>query len=104
MITFAYYIITMDAKTIEFYDRLKEQLANDREWPNEYLFKFIVPGDAQKVAQVEEHFDGMNADIQLRNSSNNNFTSVSVRVKMESAQAIVDKYIQLSSIEGLMAF
>lgn len=94
----------MDEKTREFYARLKEQLENDREWPNEYLFKFIVPGDSQKVAQVEEYFDGMGADIQLRNSSSNKFTSVSVRVKMQSAQAIVDKYIQLSAVEGLMAF
>ncbi|MDR0230124.1 MAG: DUF493 family protein [Flavobacteriaceae bacterium] len=94
----------MDTKTQEFYDRLKEQLETERTWPNEYLFKFIVPGDPKKVAQVEEHFDGLKADIQLRNSSSNNFTSVSVRVQMKSAQAIVDKYIALSTIEGLMSF
>lgn len=93
----------MDTKTQEFYDNLKEKLEQDRTWPNEYLFKFIVPADDHKIAKIEEAFDGMNADINLRNSSKGAFTSVSVKVQMQSAQAIIDKYIQLSTIEGLLS-
>lgn len=93
----------MDTKTTEFYKSLKEKLEQDRSWPNEYLFKFIVPSDDQKIAEIEQAFDGTGADINLRSSSKGSFTSVSIKVRMQSAQAIVDKYIQLSTIEGLVS-
>jgi len=44
----------MDDNTKEFYKRLKEQLEDDKTWPRPYLFKFIVPGEAHKIALVEE--------------------------------------------------
>jgi len=33
------------------FDNLKAQL-EQQEWPNVYLFKFIVPNDNQRLAQV----------------------------------------------------
>lgn len=93
----------MDTKTKEFYARLKEQLEQEMTLPGVYLYKFIVPGSPEKIARIEEAFDKTNADIQLRNSSKGAFTSVSVRVTMPSAQAIIDKYIELSTIEGLVS-
>jgi putative lipoic acid-binding regulatory protein len=93
----------MDTKTKEFYDRLKGELEKDKTWPGVYLYKFIVPGNPENIARIEEAFDKTDADIQLRNSSKGSFTSVSVKVTMPSAQAIVDKYIELSTIEGLLS-
>jgi hypothetical protein len=43
----------MDKKTEEFYDRLKVELDNSNTWPALYLFKFIVPSEADNVARVE---------------------------------------------------
>ncbi len=94
----------MDTKTKEFYESLKEKLELERAWPNEYLFKFIVPADESKIARIERSFDDMNAVINFRDSSKGTFTSVSIKVHMISAQAIVDKYIELSTIEGLLSF
>ena len=93
----------MDTKTKEFYESLKEKLEFERTWPNEYLFKFIVPADESKIAQIERAFDEMNPVINFRNSSKGTFTSVSIKVHMTSAQAIVDKYLELSTIEGLLS-
>ncbi|ALU26426.1 MULTISPECIES: DUF493 family protein [Myroides] len=93
----------MDDKTIEFYKRLKEQLEDDKMWPRPYLYKFIVPGEPEKIARVEEAFDGCNADIQIKNSSTGKFASVSVKLTVKNAQEIIDKYIAVSTIEGIVS-
>ncbi|WP_121967227.1 DUF493 family protein [Myroides sp. N17-2] len=93
----------MDDNTIEFYKRLKEQLEDDKTWPRPYLYKFIVPGDAEKIARVEEAFDGSNADIQIKNSSTGKFSSISVKLMVNSSQEIIDKYIAVSTIEGIVS-
>jgi hypothetical protein len=57
----------MDKKTEEFYDRLKVgQYSNT--WPALYLFKFIVPSEADNVARVELAFDCMGAVIKTTKS------------------------------------
>ncbi len=93
----------MDKKTEEFYHRLKEELTNSTLWPSEYLFKFIVPTDAEKVATIEKSFDSMGAVIQTNHSKTGKYTSVSVNVTMPSAQSVVDKYLELTAIEGIIS-
>lgn len=93
----------MDKKTEEFYQRLKEELINSTVWPAEYLFKFIVPSDNEKVTQVEEAFNQMGAVIETKQSKTGKYTSVSINVKMESAQSVIDKYLELSTIEGIIS-
>lgn len=87
----------------EFYKNLQEKLSNDTLWPSNYLFKFIVPTDADKIAKIEGIFDGTDAEISTRESSKGNFTSVSVRVKMKSAEAVIVKYKEVSVVEGIIS-
>ncbi|SCY64459.1 DUF493 family protein [Flavobacterium caeni] len=93
----------MDKKTEEFYARLKEELTHNTTWPAEYLYKFIVPTDTAKIAQVEAAFNQMGAVIKTTQSKNGNFTSVSVNVNMESPQHVIDKYIEVSAVEGIIS-
>lgn len=93
----------MDKKTQEFYERLKEELDNANVWPAEYLFKFIVPTDKQKVDKVENAFNAMGAVINTTQSKTGKFTSISVNVRMKSSQSIIDKYIEVSDIEGIIS-
>lgn len=93
----------MDKKTEEFYTRLKEELDNANTWPAEYLYKFIVPSDAQKIAQVEAAFNQMGAVIKTTQSKNGNFTSISVNVTMNGSQQVIDKYLEVSTIEGIIS-
>lgn len=58
----------MDKKTEEFYIRLKDELANTSIWPAPYLYKFIVPSDSHKIAQVEAAFNNMGAVIHTQQS------------------------------------
>jgi len=93
----------MDKKTEEFYIRLKEELKNTSAWPSNYLYKFIVPTDAKKIEEVENAFDNMGAVIQTQQSKNAKYTSVSINVTMDSPEAVVSKYIEVSGIEGIIS-
>lgn len=93
----------MDKKTEDFFANLKESLANTSDWPNEYLFKFIVPTDDQKVLEVENAFDNLGAVIKTHQSKTAKYTSVSINVMMENPDSIINKYIQLSTVEGIIS-
>jgi hypothetical protein len=93
----------MDSKTEEFYKRLKLELENGSTFPLPYLFKFIVPSSNQNISRIESAFDLMGAVIQTHTSRTGKFTSVSVSVTMPSSQSIIDKYIEVSDIEGIVS-
>ena len=93
----------MDKKTEDFYIRLKEELTNTSIWPTEYLFKFIVPSNAEKVEFVENAFNEMGAVINTTHSKTGKYTSVSISVQMKNPQSVIDKYKELSVVEGIIS-
>ena len=92
-----------DNNTTEFYERLKKQLEEDTTWPAPYLFKFIVPAILEKIAEIRAIFDGSDAEITTRDSAKGTYTSVSIKVTMDSADAVVEKYLEVSNIEGVIS-
>ncbi len=92
-----------DTKTEEFYARLLEQLKADTTWPAPYLYKFIVPADVQKIAQIEAIFNGTNAQINTRDSSKGTYTSLSIKVIMASPEKVIEKYKQVSQVDGVIS-
>ncbi|HIB48236.1 MAG TPA: DUF493 domain-containing protein [Flavobacteriaceae bacterium] len=92
-----------DKQKEEFYARLKEQLEGDTDWPSPYLYKFIVPASNEKIAEIEAIFDGTDALIQTRDSSKGTYTSVSIKVTMDSPDAVIAKYLQVSAVEGVIS-
>ena len=93
----------MDKNTEEFYERLKVELDMSNTWPAEYLFKFIVPTDAAKIQKVEEAFDCMGAVIKTTKSRTGKFTSISIDVQMKDSQELIDKYQEVSTVEGIIS-
>lgn len=93
----------MDKDTKEFYERLKAELNNSNTWPAEYLFKFIVPTDQEKIDKVENAFNSMGAVIETKNSKTGKYTSISIDVQMPNAQKIIDKYLELSTVKGIIS-
>jgi hypothetical protein len=93
----------MDQKTKEFYDRLKVELDKSNTWPTIYLFKFIVPTIHDNVERVEHAFDCMGAVINTKKSKTGKYTSISVDVTMKDSQQIVEKYLEVSTIEGIVS-
>ena len=92
-----------EKETREFYERLKKELDLSSTWPSIYLFKFIVPSEKENILRVEEAFDCMGAVIKTTKSKTGKFTSFSVDVMMKDSQEIIDKYIELSTIKGIIS-
>ena len=92
-----------EKETAEFYDRLKVELDNSNTWPAEYLYKFIMPSVGDNVEKVEKAFDGMGAVIKTTKSKTGKFTSVSIDVTMHSADGVISKYKEVSTIEGIVS-
>ena len=89
--------------TAEFYERLKVELDMSNTWPALYLFKFIVPSEADNVERVELAFDCMGAVIKTTKSKTGKFTSISVDVQVKDAQEIIDKYQEVATIKGIVS-
>jgi hypothetical protein len=90
-------------ETADFYKRLKIQLGENSSWPSVYLYKFIVPSELKKIAQIEAIFNDTKAAISIRESSKGTYTSVSVKMTMHSPDAVIEKYHEVSNIEGVIS-
>ncbi len=87
----------------EFYARLKEQLLEHTSWPSNYLYKFIVPTDEHKIAQIHEIFSNTGAVIELKKSKKGTYTSVSVTVYLKNPDEVIAKYKEVAVVEGVIS-
>ena len=87
----------------EFYARLKQQLLENTKWPSDYLYKFIIPTDAEKRAKINKIFDNTGAVIESKQSKNGKYTSISVNVRMKNPDAVIEKYKAVSTVEGVIS-
>jgi len=87
----------------EFYEKLKSQLYETNTWPAEYLYKFIVKSDIQKIAEIEAIFNNMGAVINTIESKNRKYTSISINVLLRDPEAVVTKYKEvIENVEGVI--
>ncbi|HBU76593.1 MAG TPA: DUF493 domain-containing protein [Muricauda sp.] len=94
----------MDNKdTEEFYAKLKEKLQESTTWPSTYLYKFIVPTDEQRISQIQDIFDNTGAVIESKKSKKGTYTSLSITVDLEDPDAVIQKYKEVSVVEGVIS-
>jgi hypothetical protein len=86
----------------DIYANLKEKLEEQGGWPQPYLFKFIIPSDNQKLAQIQALF-GENAQVTTRQSKTNKFISISAKEVMISPDEVIKVYKKAGEIEGVMS-
>ncbi len=84
------------------FDKLREQLNKEVNWPTIYMFKFIVPADNRKIALVEAKFSD-EAIVTQKQSSNGKYISITVKEAMLTAESIIEKYKEMEGIEGLIS-
>ena len=97
-------IMSTPSNPEEFYEKLKDQLHQTNSWPAEYLYKFIVKSDKQKIAELEVIFDNMGAVISTTESKKGKYTSVSVNLLMRNPDAVIEKYKEVAEkIEGVIS-
>ncbi len=87
----------------EFYERLREQLWEDTTWPSNYLYKFIVPTDTEKINYINKIFDNTGAVIESKKSKKGNYTSISITVNLKNPDEVIAKYKEVAVIEGVIS-
>ncbi|WP_086478143.1 MULTISPECIES: DUF493 family protein [Arenibacter] len=87
----------------DFYKRLKEQLATVSKWPSNYLYKFIVPTNSEKIKQIETIFDNTGAVIESKTSKTAKYTSLSITVNLDGPDAVIEKYKAVGKLEGVIS-
>lgn len=83
------------------FSNLREQLAL-QEWPNVYLFKFIVPNESALVALTLALF-GELSEVAFNESKTGKYISISAKEVMMDADSIIEIYIRASEIKGVIA-
>jgi putative lipoic acid-binding regulatory protein len=82
----------LSSKSNEFYKKLELRLEETSDWPSEYVFKFIVPTEQEKIDKISSLFNHSGAVINTKQSSKGKYTSLSIRLEMESPEHIIKKY------------
>ena len=90
-------------KSEEFYSRLKDQLAESSQWPSNYLYKFIVPTDTEKIRQIQDIFDNTGAVIESKQSKNAKYTSLSITVNLKNPDEVIRKYKEVGQVKGVIS-
>ncbi len=90
-------------KAEEFYERLRVQLEDSSKWPSNYLYKFIVLTDKEKIRQVHDVFDNTGAVIGSKQSKNGKYTSLSITVNLKNPDEVIAKYKEVGMIEGVIS-
>lgn len=83
----------------EWWDRFQDLLDQDRTWPAEYLFKFIVP--RPNLDALQELFG--DHPVVVRASTRGRYVSVTARLHMEDSASVVELYRAAGEIPGVIS-
>jgi putative lipoic acid-binding regulatory protein len=86
-----------------FYTKLKVQLEDTTKFPTDYMYKFIVPSDENQVKEVEGLFNNKGADIKTKSSKTGKYISLSIVLKIESANKVIEYYKKVEKIKGIIS-
>jgi putative lipoic acid-binding regulatory protein len=86
----------------EKYNQLRDQLIESTQWPSLYMFKFIIPNKDEKLEAVKAIFP-KGTQFAFKTSKDMGFLSITVKIKMKDADAVITIYEQTKHIEGLFA-
>lgn len=96
-----FYLVSMNIK--DKYENLRRELEKSESWPQVYMFKFIIPAENKNLALVRSKFTDQSV-ITQKESANGKYLSITVKEVMLNADSVIDKYIEMEKIDGLMAF
>jgi len=86
----------------EFYKSLKEKLENNHDFPEDYLFKFIIPTDDAKLTEIYKVFDGIKFTLGNRESKNGKYTACNINAFVLDADQVVRIYQEVATIENVI--
>lgn len=82
-----------------WWERFRELLDGQNEWPGPYLFKFIVPRAG--LEDLKEVFG--EHPVLVRASTRGRYVSVTATMEMESSDEVIGIYRAAGQVEGVIA-
>lgn len=86
----------------EFYASLKEKLESTHDFPEDYLFKFIITSQESKHTEIYRVFDDIKFTLNTRDSKNGKYTSISINAFVLDADQVIRIYKAVGQISGVM--
>lgn len=86
----------------DFYKSLKEKLENNHDFPEDYLFKFIIPTDEAKLTEIYKVFDGIKFTMGNRESKNGKYTACNINAFVLDADQVIRIYQEVARIENVI--
>ena len=86
----------------EFYASLKEKLEATHDFPEDYLFKFIITTKDSKHTEIYRVFDEIKFTLNTKESKNGKYTSISMNAFVIDADQVISIYKEVGKIEGVM--
>ena len=87
----------------EFYSRFFDQLSKSQSWPGIYFFKFIVESESDNLSKLRSIFSAKKAFFFEKKSSKKNYTSLSIKVNLNSPKEVIEIYKVCSKLKGIIA-
>ena len=86
----------------EFYTSLKEKLEGTHNFPEDYLYKFIVNNEESKMTEIYRVFDNIKFTLSTRDSKNGKYVSLSINAFVLDADQVIKIYKEVGKIDGVM--
>jgi hypothetical protein len=83
------------------YEKLRELLLRNEQWPLVYMFKFIVPNSDGKVNEVVALLPN-EGELSYKHTQNLKYVSVTCKATMHSVDSIILLTDQIASIKGVI--
>ncbi len=90
------------ANSEDFYSSLKEKLENHHDFPEDFLFKIIVPTDEAKITEIYRVFDGLRFTLGNKVSKNGKYTACNINAFVLDADQVVRIYKEVAKIEDVI--
>lgn len=91
-----------EQKTEDFYTSLKEKLEATHNFPEDYLYKFIITNDESKLTDIYRAFDDTKYTLTSRDSKNGKYTSISINAFVLDADQVIKIYKEVGKIPNVI--
>ena len=91
-----------DQNPDEFYASLKEKLEATHDFPEDYMFKFIVTNEDSKHTEIYRVFDNVKFTLNTKESKNRKYTSITLNAFVLDADQVIKIYKEVGKIPGVM--
>ena len=86
----------------DFYASLKEKLEATHDFPQDYLFKFIITNEESKQTEIYRVFDDVKYTLSTKDSKNGKYTTLTMNAFVLDADQVISIYKEVGKISGVM--